>query len=57
VTILDALRDRRLFGALSAFRDLASWNAWRAFLAAVYGLPCQRPTSRHYLRPLVIVGY
>jgi Terminase large subunit, T4likevirus-type, N-terminal len=39
VTILEALADRNLFGALPAFRDLETWGAWRVFLAAVYGLP------------------
>jgi hypothetical protein len=39
VTILDALRDPHLFGALLPFRDLASWQAWLTFLSAVYGLP------------------
>jgi hypothetical protein len=39
VTILDALRDPHLFGGLPAFRDLASWQGWLAFLAASYGLP------------------
>jgi hypothetical protein len=39
VNIVDALRDRRLLGALPAFRDLASWGAWLVFAKAVYGLP------------------
>jgi Terminase large subunit, T4likevirus-type, N-terminal len=39
VTILEALADRNLFGALPAFRDLETWGAWEASLAAVYGLP------------------
>jgi hypothetical protein len=39
VTIVNALGDRNLFGALPAFRDLETWSAWRAFLASVYGLP------------------
>jgi hypothetical protein len=38
VTILDALRDPALFGALPAFRDLTTWRRWCVFLAAVYGL-------------------
>ena len=37
MTILDALADANLFAPL--FRPAASWAAWRAFLAAVYGLP------------------
>jgi hypothetical protein len=36
VTILNALDDRRLFA--SALRDKATWAAWRAFLAALFGL-------------------
>lgn len=39
LTIIDALRDPRLFGALPAFRDLTSWRAWLVFLRALYGLP------------------
>jgi len=36
VTILDALADRNLLGA--AFPEAESWQAWRAFLAAVFAL-------------------
>lgn len=36
ITILQAMSDRRLFGG--AFKDAASWEAWRAFLAALFGL-------------------
>src|SRR5215813_15279641 len=39
MTIVDALADRRLFGALRAFRDLGTWWRWIVFLKAVYGLP------------------
>lgn len=39
MTILDALRDRELFGRLPAFQDLSTWRAWLVFLAAVYGHP------------------
>jgi hypothetical protein len=35
-TILDAISDQRLFGA--AFKDEATWRAWRAFLAALFGI-------------------
>jgi hypothetical protein len=42
VTILDALHDRNLFGALAPFRDLSTWTLWEAFLAVVYGLPLSR---------------
>ena len=32
VTIIDALHDKQLFGALPAFEDLSSWSAWLVFL-------------------------
>jgi len=37
VNILQAIDDPKVFGA--HFRDAASWQAWRAFLAALFGLP------------------
>jgi hypothetical protein len=37
ITILDAVRDPAVFGP--CFRDPDSWSAWRAFLAALFGLP------------------
>jgi hypothetical protein len=37
MTILEALDDPHLLAA--AFPDGGSWTAWRAFLAALYGLP------------------
>jgi hypothetical protein len=37
VTILEAVADPQLFRRW--FRDPASWAAWRAFLAALFGLP------------------
>ncbi|MBI3932394.1 MAG: hypothetical protein HY317_03185 [Acidobacteria bacterium] len=39
MTIIEALSDPHLFGALPAFHDLTSWRPWLAFLRAVYGLP------------------
>lgn len=39
MTILDALRDRRMFGGLAVFRDLTTWRAWLVALAALDGLP------------------
>jgi hypothetical protein len=39
LTPIDALRDRRLFGALPEFRDLRTWSRWLVFLKAVFGLP------------------
>jgi hypothetical protein len=37
VTILDALQDDKLFAPW--FPDPATWQSWRAFLAALFGLP------------------
>jgi hypothetical protein len=42
MTIIEALHDAQLFGALPAFRDLTSWRPWLAFLRAVYGLALLR---------------
>lgn len=39
MTIIDALTDKHLFGALSVFKDLATWRAWLVFLRVAYGLP------------------
>jgi hypothetical protein len=39
MTIVEALADRHLFGALSVFENLATWRAWLVFLKAAYGLP------------------
>jgi hypothetical protein len=36
-SILDAIRDQRLFGA--AFKDASTWGAWLAFLAGLFALP------------------
>ena len=33
-SILDAIRDQRLFGP--AFRDLSTWRAWLVFLAGAW---------------------
>lgn len=37
ISILQAIRDRNLFGAM--FKDPASWHAWVVYLAALFGLP------------------
>jgi hypothetical protein len=37
IDILQAINDPNLFGSL--FKDPASWQNWRVFLAAVFGLP------------------
>jgi hypothetical protein len=36
-SILDAIRDQRLFGA--AFKDVSTWRAWLVFLAGLFALP------------------
>jgi hypothetical protein len=38
VNILTAIRDRNLLGS-ALVGDNASWDAWRSFLAAFFGLP------------------
>ena len=37
LTIIDAVRDSKLFAPW--FRDLNTWAAWFAFLAALFALP------------------
>src|ERR1700722_11996966 len=39
-SIIDAISDQRRFG--QAFRDLNSWRAWLAFLAALFALPMSK---------------
>ena len=60
MTIVDALADQHLFGAMSVFRDLATWRAWLVLLRAAYGFPLaederacfQRHTGRaNYVPP------
>ena len=61
LTILDALTDRQLFGALPTFRDLSTWSRWLVFLKATYGLALEagevdvfrRHTGRSVYRPPV----
>jgi Terminase large subunit, T4likevirus-type, N-terminal len=36
ISILKAMADLRLFG--SAFKDISTWRAWMAFLAALFGI-------------------
>src|SRR5690554_4278698 len=47
MTILDAMRDRALFGAWFAGE---SWRAWLAFLAAVFALPLDEEMLARYQR-------
>jgi hypothetical protein len=40
LTIIDAMSDGELFGKdFASQRDMGSWEAWKAFLATLYGLP------------------
>jgi len=48
LSILDALDEPALFGA--AIRDHASWEPWRAFLAAMFGLPLLYPHEKELFR-------
>jgi hypothetical protein len=37
LTIIDAIQDEELFARW--FRDKATWQAWLAFIAALFGVP------------------
>jgi hypothetical protein len=39
LTIIDALKRRDLFGAVSCYRDLSTWTCWLTYLRALYGIP------------------
>jgi hypothetical protein len=39
MTIVDAIKDKHVFGSLSAFASLDTWKAWIALLKAEEGLP------------------
>jgi hypothetical protein len=45
-TILDAISDKRLFGA--AFKDEATWRAWFVFLAALFGIAMSAEQAEVY---------
>ena len=45
-TILDAIRDERLFG--KAFKDEATWRAWFVFLAALFGIAMSAAEAEVY---------
>lgn len=59
MTIVDALGDRNLLGALPAFQNLTTWATWLVLLRAAYGLPLtgdeqlcfRRHTGRSEYRP------
>ena len=38
-TIIEAIDNKRLFGAAATFRNVESWKAWRVFLQTLFGLP------------------
>jgi len=38
INIIDAIKNRRLFGALPRFKKLDSWAAWLVVLKAIFGL-------------------
>lgn len=46
MTITDALSDMKLFG--SALRDPATWEAWRAFLCALFAMPMSDAEAEVY---------
>lgn len=48
MNVLEAIDDPALFAPW--FRDPATWAAWRAFLAALFGLPMSEPELAAYRR-------
>jgi hypothetical protein len=38
ITIVDAIRNRKLFGSLPRFKNLSTWTAWLVVLKAIFGL-------------------
>ena len=48
LTIVDALRDNELFGRI--FQPTSAWSAWRAFLAALFGVPMSDDQVATYRR-------
>ena len=39
INIVDAIKNRRLFGCLPRFKSLDTWTAWLVVLKAIFGLP------------------
>lgn len=39
ITIVDAIKNRRLFECLARFKSLDTWTAWLVVLKAIFGLP------------------
>jgi hypothetical protein len=46
ISIVDAIRDKRLFGSL--FPDLTSWSAWMIFLKAVFAIEMEQKELELY---------
>jgi hypothetical protein len=57
ISVVQALEDRELFGALPAFRDLRTWAAWLVFMKAVYGLPLSREEAQVFCRHTARASY
>jgi len=39
ITIVDAIKNRRLFECLARFKSLDTWTAWLVVLKVIFGLP------------------
>jgi hypothetical protein len=48
MTFLEAMQDPALFGPW--FKDRDSWRAWKAFFAALFGLPMDAGAEAMYRR-------
>src|SRR5262245_15793605 len=48
IDIIQAIRDRRLFGGL--FKSLDTWRAWIVFLKSIFGLPMDQAEIEIYRR-------
>jgi hypothetical protein len=48
MTIIDAIKDKRLFGGLPIFSDLSTWANWLVCLKAIFALEMTRAESEIY---------
>src|SRR5262249_60801492 len=48
IDIIQAIRDRRLFGGL--FKSIDTWRAWIVFLKSIFGLPMDQAEIELYCR-------